>query len=123
MNVKELRALCAGWPGVAEDVKWGSDLVFTAGGRMFCVLDLAEGETGRLSFKVDVERFLEYTDRPGIQPAAYLARAHWVTLDSADEAGVRPLPAEPLAAAIRHSYDLVFARLPRRQQRQILGLA
>lgn len=123
MNVEALRALCAGWPAVHEDVKWGNDLVFTVGGRMFCVLDLSGGEAGRLSFKVDAERFLEYTDRPGVLPAPYLARAHWISVESAQAGGGRALSDPALAEAIRHSYELVFARLPKRQQRQILGEA
>jgi len=121
MNVDTVRALCADWPGVRDDVKWGSDLVFTVGGRMFCVLDLGDGPAGRLSFKVDVERFLEYTERPGIQPAPYLARAQWVSLDPPDARGRRALPDTALQAAIRRSYELVFARLPKRQQRQLLA--
>lgn len=121
MNVDTLRALCTDWPGVHEDVKWGNDLVFTVGGRMFCILDLGEGQAGRLSFRVDAERFLEYTDRRGILPAPYLARAHWISLQAADARGRRPLHARALAEAIRRSYDLVFACLPKRQQRQILG--
>jgi hypothetical protein len=44
------------WPGVSEGIKWGADLVFSVGGRMFCVLDT--DDSGRLSFKVDDERFL-----------------------------------------------------------------
>lgn len=121
MNGDTVRALCADWPGVDDGIKWGSDLVFTVGGRMFCVLDLGDGSAGRLSFKVDIERFLEYTDRPGIQPAPYLARAHWVSVDPPDARGRRALCDTALEAAIRRSYDLVFARLPKRQQRQLLG--
>lgn len=123
MNGDTVRALCADWPGVDDGVKWGNDLVFTVGGRMFCVLDLGKGDgkAGRLSFKVDIERFLEYTDLPGIQPAPYLARAQWVSLDPPDDDGRRALPAAALEAAIRRSYELVFARLPKRQQRQLLG--
>ena len=121
MDAEALRALCRDWPGVAEDVKWGDDLVFTVGGRMFCVLDLGEGPSGRLSFKVDADRFLEYTDRAGILPAPYMARAHWISLDRTDPLGRRALSTAELTLAVRHSYDLVFARLPKRQQRQLLG--
>jgi predicted DNA-binding protein (MmcQ/YjbR family) len=37
-------------------------------------------EGGRLSFKVEDARFLELTDQPGIIPAPYLARAHWISV-------------------------------------------
>ena len=52
------------------------------------------GEATGMSFKVEDERFLELTDRPGIIPAPYLARAKWVyvedanALDDAEAAGL-----------------------------------
>lgn len=68
------------------------------------------------SFKVDDERFLELTDRPGIIPAPYLARAKWVyvTLDA-------QLSDDELAALLRRSHELVFAKLTRKLQREISG--
>ena len=75
MQPETLRATVGAWPGVTEDIKWGADLVFSVGGKMFCVLDT--GESGRLSFKVEDGRFLELTERPGVIPAPYLARARW----------------------------------------------
>jgi predicted DNA-binding protein (MmcQ/YjbR family) len=119
MNSDRLRALVSGWPGVSEDVKWGNDLVFSVGGKMFCVLDATpatEGGSGRLSFKVEEERFLEYTERPGIVPAPYMARAHWISL-TAPEA----LPTAELKAGIRRSYELVFAKLTKAKQRELGG--
>jgi predicted DNA-binding protein (MmcQ/YjbR family) len=115
MNEQDLRGLLLDWAGTEASVKWGNDLVFSVAGRMFCVLGLGSGEHGRLSFKVEAERFLEFTDRPGIRPAPYMARAHWITLDVPDAIGepeLRPL--------LRRAYELVRARLPKYVQR---GLA
>lgn len=120
MEANELRALCGAWPGTTEDIKWGNDLVFSVVGKMFCVLDATpstEGGSGRLSFKVGQERFLEFTDRPGIIPAPYMARAHWISLTRPDA-----LSAAERDALIRGSYDLVVARLPKKT-RLALGLA
>ena len=80
MKPESLRALVGAWPGVAEDVKWGADLVFSVVGKMFCVLDT--GDSARLRFKVEDERFLEPTERPGVIPAPDLARARWSALSS-----------------------------------------
>lgn len=112
MDAKTLRALVAKWPGTTEDIKWGSDLVFSVGGKMYCVLDT--GDSGRLSFKVEDDLFLALTDRPGIVPAPYLARARWVSLV---ESGA--LADVELRALMRRSYELVLAKLPKRDQKRL----
>lgn len=114
MKPDALRKLVRDWPGVTEDVKWGTDLVFSVGGKMFCVTDT--GGSGRLSFKVEDARFLELTDRPGIVPAPYLARAHWVSLP---DPGV--LSSAELKRLLRHSYELVRAKLPKAAQARLGG--
>ena len=114
MNAAAMRKIVSSWPGVSEDVKWGADLVFSVAGKMFCVI-CTEGEhKGSLSFKVDAERFLEYTDRPGLKPAPYLARAHWVHLDDG-----KALPAAELKQCLRRSYELVRAKLPKKTQQAL----
>ena len=112
MDAKTLRALVGRWPGTTEDIKWGSDLVFSVGGKMYCVLDT--GDNGRLSFKVEDDLFLALTDRPGIVPAPYLARARWVSLV---ESGA--LADAELRALMRRSYELVLAKLPKRDQKRL----
>jgi predicted DNA-binding protein (MmcQ/YjbR family) len=67
-----------------------------------------------LSFKVEADRFLELTDRPGILPAPYMARAHWITLTGPDA-----FPASERDALIRGSYALVRAKLPKKLQREL----
>jgi predicted DNA-binding protein (MmcQ/YjbR family) len=119
MTPDRLRRLCYDWPGVTEDIKWGNDLVFSVAGKMFCVLDAMSAEaggSGRLSFKVEDARFLEFTDRPGIIPAPYMARAHWISLTSP-----KAMQATETKALIRRSYELVFARLPKAKQRELSG--
>ena len=111
------RALAAALPGASEDVKWGSDLVYSIGGRMFCVFMLEGGRSRTCSFKVDDERFLELTDVTGVIPAPYLARAKWVQVER--EHG---LASTDLDALVRRSHALVAARLTKKLQRE-LGLA
>jgi len=114
MTPEALRTLVGHWPGVTGDIKWGCDLVFSVGGKMFCVLDT--GGSGRLGFKVEASRFLEFTDRPGILPAPYIARAHWISLDSPDA-----LPEAERDALLWASYQLVLSKLPKRTQRELTG--
>jgi predicted DNA-binding protein (MmcQ/YjbR family) len=116
MDESALRRLSAAWPGVGAEVKWVDDLVFMVDGKMFCALCLRGPEKGKLSFKVGEGRFLELTDRPGFRPAPYLARAHWVTLD--DPAVV---PRAELEGLVRRAYELVFAGLAKKRQRELAG--
>ena len=60
------RALAAALPGATEDIKWGADLVYSVGGKMFCVFLLDAGRARTCSFEVDAERFLELTGVPGV---------------------------------------------------------
>jgi predicted DNA-binding protein (MmcQ/YjbR family) len=113
MKETALKRLCA-WPGVTWDIKWGGDLVGSVGGRMFCCLSLADPAPHPLSFKVEDERFLELTDRPGFRPAPYLARARWVTVD--DPAGLAPGEARDF---LRRAYELIRARLTKKLQREL----
>lgn len=112
MKPESLRALVGAWPGVTEDIKWGTDLVFSVAGKMFCVLDT--GDSARLSFKVEDERFLELTERPGVIPAPYLARARWISVVEP-----RALAESELDALLRRSYQLVRAKLTKAEQRRL----
>ncbi|OOG45954.1 MmcQ/YjbR family DNA-binding protein [Rhodanobacter sp. C01] len=107
----QLEALCGKWPGVTRDIKWGADLVFSVGGKMFVVTPSDGSEGGRLSFKVADERFLELTDQPGIIAAPYLARSRWISVTEPQRFGT-----DELAALILDAYVLVRAKLTRKLQ-------
>lgn len=109
-----IRALVGGWPGVEADVKWQDDLVFSVAGKMFCCFCLRGSKAGGIGFKVDDDRFLELTDRPGFVPAPYLAKSKWVLVA---EPGA--LPADEFAALLRRSYELVRAKLTKKLQREL----
>ncbi len=111
-----IRAICLALPGVTEQILWGGELVFKVGGRMFCTVPLEPGGV-RLSFKAGEEEFSELTERPGIIPAPYLARAKWVALEDEDAM----TPAE-LKARIERSWELAAAKLPKRQRERLNAL-
>ncbi|MES2149695.1 MAG: MmcQ/YjbR family DNA-binding protein [Pseudomonadota bacterium] len=113
MDFEAAKALCRTFPGCTEDIKWGADAVFSVGEKMFACSRSAVPANG-ISFKVDDERFLELTDRPGIVPAPYLARAKWVHVNQA-----KALSDQEAHALLRRSYQLVFARLTKKLQREI----
>ena len=109
MTNAQIAAYCLSLPGAREDLKWGSNRVFSiAGNKMFAILDFM-GE--RLAFKVEAELFLGYVDRPGIHPAPYLARAHWISM-----APPFPLGDAELRERLRCSHQLVVRKLPKIRQ-------
>jgi predicted DNA-binding protein (MmcQ/YjbR family) len=117
MNLNKAKQVCRGLPGATEDIKWGADLVFSVGGKMFAAMGAGDDATS-ISFKVDDDRFLELTDRPGIIPAPYLARVKWVMIED-----LRAVSDAEAAEMLRRSHELVFSKLTKKLQREILGEA
>jgi predicted DNA-binding protein (MmcQ/YjbR family) len=114
MNLDSLRKYCATLPGATHDIKWGADEVYSVGGKMFAVFCVERGKAKTASFKCDPERFLELTDQPGVVPAPYLARAHWVQLQDA-----KALTDAAARGLVARSQSLVFAKLTRKEQASI----
>lgn len=112
MNLEQLRSYCLSFPGATEDIKWGSDLCFCVGAKMFCVTG-ADSLTG-MSIKCTPEKFEELIEREGIDPAAYVGRYKWVHISSLD--AVAP---DELKALIKRSYELVFDKLPPKVKKTI----
>ena len=108
MDIEQLRNLCLSFAGATEQIQWGDDLLFKVGGKMFAVTRLEPAKVW-LSLKANPEIFAELTERPGVIPAPYLARAKWIALESADA-----LPDTELAQVLRESYELVLAKLPQK---------
>lgn len=113
MHIEAVAAFCLGLPGAREDYKWGGVRVFSiADTKMFALMGLAGDD---LSFKVGAELFLGYVDRPGVRPAPYLARAHWITLSypfAMGEAELKEL--------LTRSHQLVVGKLSKRRQAGLL---
>ena len=107
MDIERLQEFCLSMPATTEDVKWGDNLVFSVGQKMFCIADLEP--PFRCSFKVREEDFDELCVREGFMPAPYMARAKWVTVTN----NSRMSNAE-WEAFIKQSYELVKAKLPRK---------
>ena len=110
MDAEWLRKVCLALPHTTEQMQWGCDLVFKVGGKMYAVAPL-EPAPVCISFKCTDESFAELTERPQIIPAPYLARAKWVALEVPEA-----LSRAEMAELLRVSYELVFAKLPKRVQ-------
>jgi len=108
MDLEWLRRVCLELPNVTEQIQWGSELLFKVQGKMFAVAP-TEPAPVCLSFKCSEQAFVELTERPGIIPAPYLARAKWVALETQGA-----IPRQELAELLRASYQLILAKLPKR---------
>ncbi len=113
MSVELVRHYCLALPHTTESLQWGDNLVFKVGGKMFAIVALEPGDVW-ISFKCSPEDFGELTERPGVVPAPYLSRAHWVALESEDA-----LSTTELKRLLRQGYETVRAKLPRKAQDEL----
>ncbi|WP_192820677.1 MmcQ/YjbR family DNA-binding protein [Rufibacter sp. LB8] len=107
MTLDQLRSFCLAMPCVTEEIKWGHDLCFMVGSKMFCVASLEAPLT--FSVKVTDENFTVLTEQAGMVPAPYLARYKWVLVQEPDRFLVPQL--EQLMA---DSYYLISAKLTKK---------
>jgi predicted DNA-binding protein (MmcQ/YjbR family) len=110
MNIDWVRRYCMSMPHVTEKVQWGADLVFRIGGKMFAVVATEPGKVW-LALKCSPEEFAELIERPGVIPAPYSARYHWIALEHEDA-----LNATELKGLLRRSYNLVLEKLPKKNR-------
>src|SRR5262245_30534798 len=69
---------CRSLSGATEDVKWGKDLIFSVGGKMFAGFLLPDGDP--IGFKVKPEVFADLVGKKGVVPAPYMAKHSWVSI-------------------------------------------
>lgn len=112
MNLEELRNYCNGLPHVTEDIKWGHDLCFLIGGKMFCVTGFSSEV--KVSLKVTDEEFDGLCQRTGIVPAPYLARYKWIFVEKASV-----FSKKEWHHYISQSYELVKGKLPKKVRSQL----
>ena len=110
-----LLAFCRALPGATEDVKWGADLIFSVGGKMFASFQMPDFQP--VGFKVEPLAFDGIVGRAGIVPAPYMARHSWVSVtdrSKVSEARMKEM--------LRESHRLVAEKLPAKT-RKALGIA
>jgi len=119
VNVGQLKRFCRGFPRAAEALygePWNF-LVYTIGGRKFAYFKTSDPERWRFSMRVTPERFLELTDVPGVKPARYRGRYHWVTI-----VDVSTFPAPYLRELVDWSYRRAFGSLNNATRRLYAGV-
>lgn len=112
MQIETIQKFCLSLPAVTEDIKWGNDLCFSIGGKMFCVMAL-DGPF-KCSFKVRDEDFDELSATDGFMPAPYMARAKWVLVTKPSV-----LNKKEWENYLLGSYELVKAKLTRKIKKDL----
>lgn len=112
MDIESIRNICTQLPHVTEGIKWGDDLCFMVGEKMFCVAALSPPL--KVSLKVADDEFEELSNTPGIIPAPYVARYKWILVEDTNR-----FTAKEWEYYITQSYNLVKARLPKRKSESL----
>ena len=113
MNIEDIQTFCKNLPATTEDVKWGHDLVFSTGAKMFCVVGLSESPT-TASFKVTDEEFDEICSRKGFKPAPYVAKYKWVHVDD-----INKMSKTEWKKFLKQSYELMKEKLSAKIKKQL----
>lgn len=112
MHLDQLRAFCLSLPHVTEDIKWGNDLCFSVGGKMFCICGMQEPL--KASLKASDEDFDELIATNDIIPAPYLARYKWICIQNPARFNKKEWE-----SYIRKSYELIREKLPRKVLKEL----
>lgn len=116
MTVAELKRYCRAFPAATEDAygePWNV-LVYRIGARKFAYFKTSAPERWRFSVRVTPERFVELTDVPGVKPARYRGRFHWITI-----VDVARFPPDYLRELVNASYERALGALSKTAQRAI----
>jgi predicted DNA-binding protein (MmcQ/YjbR family) len=117
MNVTQLKRHCRKFAGAVEKLYGhrSNILVYSIGGKTFAYFKTSEPEQWRFSFRVTPSRFLELTDMPGVKPARYMGRFHWVTIVQ-----VQQFPSSYLVELVEASYRRALESLNKAKQIRIV---
>jgi predicted DNA-binding protein (MmcQ/YjbR family) len=113
LNIEEIRDYCLQKPGVTESFPFGEDtLVFKVGEKIFLLTGL---NSPSFNIKCDPEKAVELREQYSeVQPGYHMNKKHWNTIHTDGS-----LTNKQLRDMIDHSYELVFASLPKKLQAEI----
>lgn len=109
MNVESVREYCLSMPLATEDFPFDeSTLVFRVHGKIFAMIDLERTEWFVLKCNPDYATELREV-HPEIEPAWHMNKKHWNQLNL-----FGLLPDDLIQSLIRHSYEEVVKKLPKK---------
>lgn len=114
MDIESFRAYCLAKPEVTEGFPFdGQTLVFKVLGKMFALTDV--DEFASVNLKCDPEEAALLRERyAGVLPGYHMNKRHWNTVMTDGSVGD-----QLITTLIDHSYDLVVAKLPKKDRATI----
>ncbi|MFY7758833.1 MAG: MmcQ/YjbR family DNA-binding protein [Flavobacterium stagni] len=121
MDIQQLYDYCLSKKGVTEHFPFDEDtLVFKVMGKMFCLASLKEWEQGNpsINLKCDPDYALVLRDEfESVQPGYHSNKKHWNTVYVN-----REIPDKKVIHFINHSYELVAAKLPKKEREMLSNM-
>jgi len=116
MHIEAFYNFCMSMPGVTEGFPFGEEtLVFKVMGKMFALCDVDEFES--INLKCDPVRALELrASYEEIQPGYHMNKKHWNTVSTQGN-----LDDDLIKELITHSYELIGAKLPKKDREKLKG--
>jgi len=113
MNVDQLKALCSTVAGAVSTLHEApaNILVYSVGGKNFAYFKTSEPQRWRFSTRVSAGRFIELTDMPGVKPARYMGRYHWISIVKVEQ-----FPDDYLHELVQCSYCKALGSLSKKKQ-------
>ena len=117
MNIEEIRNYCLLKKGVSESLPFDeTTLVFKVGTKLFALLDLEKASS--INLKSEPEIAIQLREQyPEIIPGYHMNKVHWNTVFINGS-----LPDSLIKNMIDASYHLVFAKLTKKEQAEIINL-
>ncbi len=118
MNIESFREYCLQKPGVTEEFPFDeSTLVFKVMGKMFSATGI--DNFASVNLKCDPERAVELREEnEGILPGYHMSKKHWNTVLCDGS-----VSDELILELTDHSYDLVVAKLTRKDKEALKSLS
>jgi predicted DNA-binding protein (MmcQ/YjbR family) len=114
MNVEQVREFCLSLPCATEDFPFDETvLAVRVNRKIFTLIPL--NSNGRMNLKCDPERAIELREQydPLILPGYHMNKKMWNTID------FESLPEKLVKELIMHSWELIVASLPKKEQAEI----
>lgn len=117
MTLEQLRNLCLSLPGTSEYLPFDQNtLAFRVGSKIFAMVDIEPAEC--VNLKCEPERAVELRDQyPEIVPGYHMNKKHWNTVSLKGH-----LSPALISELVQHSYQLVYASLPKAEKAEISAL-
>ncbi len=114
MNIEQYREFCLSFKGVTEGFPFDEKvLVFKVMGKMFALTDIEEFEG--INLKCDPERAVVLREEfEEIKPGYHMSKVHWNTVSVTGR-----LDDEFIEELITDSYNLIVAKLPKKEKEKL----